>query len=503
MEILQELVHILTMNKTKKIRQYGFLQDETGRLLAFYEGLAKDKWNTDEEAAQDLLGLDAKHKTYRRLKNNLREELLDALLFIENKGNNDFQVVFYDSYKKWAQLAFLRHQQAKNTALVLAKKILKKAIEYDMTVLILEVARWLKGTNAAHLGIEKEYQYYSDLVKEYLTVFHLEIEVEGLFYDINIGYVKSKAKNINLFKTFYKDYNKMKVHYGKVNSFFYHFYTSLIGITLFMSKDDFFETKSICSDTVEYFETKGVRYKGSIHIFLYQSIVCDIQLKDFSSAKKSVEKCYTLTKKGTHYHFRTLENHLILSCYTKEYDQAYDLLQTAKKTKGFKFLLPTVKERWILHEAYVQFLVEVGKAKGNPAQDKKFKLQKFLNEIPTFTQDKRGMNIPVLLLQVLFLWSRKDFDHAYQRIENLKKYNSRYLNEEDTMRTTYFIKMLSVAATEGFAPRATKKATASLYQEMTSREIVFANQSAELEYIPYEELWAIGMEILEERLVSD
>jgi len=113
------------------------------------------------------------------------------------------------------------------------------------------------------------------------------------------------------------------------------------------------------------------------------------------------------------------------------------------------------------------------------------------------------MNIPVLLLQVLFLLSRKDLDQAYQRIENLKKYNSRYLNEEDTMRTTYFVKMLSIAATEGFVPCATKKATASLYQEMTSRDIVFANQSAELEYIPYEELWAIGMEILERRLVSD
>lgn len=35
---------------------------------------------------------------------------------------------------------------------------------------------------------------------------------------------------------------------------------------------------------------------------------------------------------------------------------------------GFKIkkeVLPTVKERWILHEAYVQLLVEVDKVKGN------------------------------------------------------------------------------------------------------------------------------------------
>ena len=170
MEVLKELVHILTLNKTKKIRQYGFLQDESGRLLQFYEGLVKDKWNTDEAAAQEILGLDAKHKTYRRLKNNLREELLDALLFIENKGDNEFQMAFYDNYKKWAQIAFLRNQQAKNTILDLSKKILKKAIKYDMTVLILELSRWLRRTNDAYFGNEKDYKYYSSLVDEYLVV---------------------------------------------------------------------------------------------------------------------------------------------------------------------------------------------------------------------------------------------------------------------------------------------------------------------------------------------
>ena len=67
------------------------------------------------------------------------------------------------------------------------------------------------------------------------------------------------------------------------------------------------------------------------------------------------------------------------------------------------------------------------------------------------------------------------------------------------MRTTYFIKMLHVAATEGFAPRATRKAVQPLLKELTSRDIVFANQSAELEYIPYEHLWEIGMGILMKR----
>jgi len=502
MEILKELVHILTLNKTKKIRQYGFLQDETGRLLQFYQGLVKDKWNDDEAAAQEILGLNAKHKTYRRLKNNLREELLDALLFIEDAGENDFQITFYNNYKKWAQIAFLRHQQAKSAAFSLAKKVLKKAIEYDMTVLILEISRQLRRSNAAYIGNEKDHKYYSDLIEEYLWVYQLEIEAEGIYTSSGLAYARSKSTKVSLFQEFYPYYKKINSHFGKVKSFNYHLYISLIGINLFMSKNDFGETRLICISSIDYFEQKGIRYKAFIYIFIYQLIVCEIQLKDFPAAQQSIEKCYALTKKGTHYYFRTLENHLLLSFYTQEYQQAYDILQTTKKTKGFKLLLPLVKERWILHEAYVQFLVAIGKVKVSTNQNKKFKIQKFLNDIPTFTQDKRGMNIPVLLLQVLFLWHRREFDKAFQRIENLKKYNTRYLRKDDTMRTTYFIKMLTVAANEGFAPRATKKAALPLYEQLTSRDIVFANQSAELEYIPYEDLWEIGIEILEKRLIN-
>ena len=109
MEGLKELVYILSLNKTKKIRQYGFLHDETGRLLAFYKGLVTDKWNTDEEAAKDLLNLSPKHKTYRRLKNKLRENLLNAFLFLDfEKGTyTDMEQAYYSSVKIWAQIHIL------------------------------------------------------------------------------------------------------------------------------------------------------------------------------------------------------------------------------------------------------------------------------------------------------------------------------------------------------------------------------------------------------------
>jgi len=501
MEQLKELIYILSLNKTKKIRQYGFLQDETGRLLEFYKGLVNEAWNTDEEAAQALLNVDAKHKTYRRLRNSLKEELLNAFLFLdfENSNHSDIQKANHFCYKQWAQVAILVGLAVKKNYIQLTKQLLKKAVEYDLTFIIIESARLLKRTNAAYTGSQKDHEYYSALTKKYSKILLLEIQAEDIYTSIGRHYAKSKATQKHLFDLYKKDYESIIPHMGKVDSYVFHIYGYLSGVTLYMSINDFKSTAEICRSGIAYFENKSYNHKAAQLAFLYQLVICSMQLGNFEESKAAIEKCCLLAKVGKHDWFRTLENHFLLCLYTSENAKAWELFQTAKKAKGFPHLLPAVKERWILHEAYINFLVEIEAAGDKVKKDKKFKINKFLNEVaPAFSQDKRGLNIPILIIQVLFLWNYKKFDDAYQRIEALSKYNSRHLKkEDDTYRTALFIKMLEVSAKYGFQPEETKTNTSEYFDLMDEAEIVFANQSAEIEYIPYHFLWKYGMQVLD------
>jgi hypothetical protein len=501
MEQLKELVYILSLNKTKKIRQYGFLQDETGRLLEFYIGLVNEAWNTDEEAAQALLNVDAKHKTYRRLRNSLKEELLNAFLFLDFEGSNhsDLQKAYHFSFKQWAQIAILAGLAAKKNYIHLSKQILKKAIEYDLTFIIIEAARMLKRSNASYIGSQKDHEYYRTIIEKYSNILLLEIQAEDIYTSIAIHYAKSKTTQKHLFDLYKNDYENIVPHLGQVDSYAFHTYGYLAGINLYMSINDFQTTAQICQAGITYFEKKSYNHKGAKLAFLYQLVICSMQLGNYEEGKTAIEKCYALAKVGKHDWFRTLENHFLLCLYTSENSKAWELFQTAKNAKGFKHLLPAVQERWILHEAYIHFLVEIGKAGENIKSDKKFKVSKFLNEVaPAFSQDKRGLNIPILIIQVLFLWNHKKFDDAYQRIEALSKYNSRHLKkEDDSYRTTCFIKMLEVSAKYGFQPEETKTNASEYFELMNEAEIVFANQSAEIEYIPYHFLWKYGMQVLD------
>lgn len=501
MEELKELVYILSFNKTKKIRQYGFLQDETGRLLEFYKGLVDQKWSTDEEAAQALLNVPAKHKTYRRLKNNLKEELLNAFLFLDvtDGSYTNFQKSYYENYKKLAQFYIVKGKSAKKTAYELGKKVLKKAIDFDFTTIVLEVARSLRKTNAAYFGNEKEHEYYSVLIDQYLKILNLEIKAETSHTSIARFYAKSKATKNHIFDQFIEDYKQFSPYLGIVDSHNFNINGYLTGVNLYMSINDYKMTSQICQQAIKYFENRHYNHRVAKLIFLYQYVVCTMQLARYEEGKIAIEKCYQLVKNGEHDWFRTLENHLLLCLYTSEFDKAWELFQTAKKSKGFKHLLPTVKERWVLHEAYIYFLLEIKKIEISSNPSKKFRVSKFLNSVPpAYSQDKRGLNIPILIIQVLFLWNHNKFDDAYQRIEALLKYNSRHLKKEDgTYRTECFIKMLEIAAKNGFQPNETRKRVEKYAQLLNEAEIVIANQSAEIEYIPYHILWKFGLEILD------
>lgn len=56
--------------------------------------------------------------------------------------------------------------------------------------------------------------------------------------------------------------------------------------------------------------------------------------------------------------------------------------------------------------------------------------------------------------------------------------------------------MLEVASKYGFEPQQTEKNAKKYFNKMMEQEVIFANQSAEIEYIPYDQLWYFALEIL-------
>ena len=219
-------------------------------------------------------------------------------------------------------------------------------------------------------------------------------------------------------------------------------------------------------------------------------------------AETSTNKCLELTPKGSGNWFKVMELKVLLYLHNGQYDQAFSIYHEVMAQSRFDSIREVDQETWKIYEAYLHWLGSLGKisekllTKGHV---KKFRLSRFMNEIPQFSKDKRGMNIPVLILHFLFLIKEKREDEAIDRIEAIMKYHQRHIKKDDeNFRTNCFLKMLESIVKANFDEEKTKtKTIANKYiEQLKSKPINLFNQAREIEVIPYEKLWEITLECL-------
>jgi tetratricopeptide (TPR) repeat protein len=198
--------------------------------------------------------------------------------------------------------------------------------------------------------------------------------------------------------------------------------------------------------------------------------------------------------------YKTLIVQFIVFNHSNQFDKAYDTYLKAVSHSNFSKQYSEVREIWYINEAYVYYF-HVKAAISTPVNKrlKKFRLNKFLNEVPVFSRDKRGMNINILILHVLLLLHRKEYEKVADRAEALRAYTKRYLRKDETFRSNCFIKMLIQIPASNFHKAAVSRNTADLYKKLTSVGIAH-NKSAEVEIVPYETLWEFALSSLDYKL---
>lgn len=123
-------------------------------------------------------------------------------------------------------------------------------------------------------------------------------------------------------------------------------------------------------------------------------------------------------------------------------------------------------------------------------------MKDFLRSVPLFSKDKRGMNVPVLIIQMLIYISEKNYDAFIDRIDAIKKYSGRYLRMQDAYRSSCFIKMLVTISKNNFHPQAIARQALPLKEKLAKTPLDVSPQAYELEIIPYELLWDLIMKAL-------
>ena len=502
MKTLLELVGIITKGKARRIEVLGRATDTNSKVADLYDALCTGKVKTDKEAMRYLYGASPKASSYRNLKAGLKKRLFNTLLFI-NLGDpslNEHEKAYYRCQKDWAAVKVLLRMGARNVAIRLAEKTLQLALRFDLTEIVVQASQVLRFHYGARIGNLKKMKNYGLLHQKYMKVWQSESLAEEYYTLLVANYINERSVKEQARGQALAYYERLKGAMAEYPTYRLLFLGNLIRIIAYRSVNDYRKTVEACKEGIRAFEAKNYEVKTPIYTLLHQQILAHIQLKQLEKGECTARRAAQLIPAGTVNWFVNMELLLILSLHTRQYQRAYEVFLEAISHRGFQKLREIDKEQWRINGAYIHFLLEIGKAAAGKGQSclRKFRLGRFLNEVPVFSRDKQGMNVAILIIQILFLIVKKRYGDTIGRIDAINKYRVRYLCRDKALkRSNYFVKLLLQIPLCNFHKTAVLRRSEEYFERLKALPIEVANQPHGIEVLPYEDLWSFALESLE------
>ena len=139
-----------------------------------------------------------------------------------------------------------------------------------------------------------------------------------------------------------------------------------------------------------------------------------IHLKDFSNA---IDCLHNVLESADHGKYSFLMAHLYLAI-TGLHAGKIDLsTRSIEETEAYWPNLPeNIQEQWKIVKAYTALFSE-----------KKYKIGKFINEVPIFSKDKAGANASIIIVQMLHYLKMGKTHQYIERCDALSSYMNRHL----------------------------------------------------------------------------
>jgi hypothetical protein len=366
---------------------------------------------------------------------------------------------------------------------------------------VVEIAKVIKSAIVTYPGLNKDFPRLKKIFEEYHDAMQAETTLQNAYEDFLIQVVGQKGFKKQLAPEVEKltqELAPLAQKYDHVNLQTYYRIIVLYSKTL---HHDWKEGLQTANETLTFLESKPFIAIPYILLFVHQKIGCLIMLERYGEAKSVADRYLPLASEGLGSWFKTQELSTVNALYAQSYKEAWDMCKMALRHERFAEISAMDQESWRVYQGYLYFAAQMGKLELSPrekGETPKFRLHAWLNDLPLHSQDKRGANIPVLILQALFLLLEGRWDDFDNRVEALRKYRQRNLDpESEHFRTECFIRLLELVTACAYQPAETREQSQSLLEKMGSVSVDILDRTFELEVVPYERQWAWTLEAME------
>ncbi|MCB0502850.1 MAG: hypothetical protein KDD32_09195 [Bacteroidetes bacterium] len=450
---MKDLKQLIAITSRKRIGKIEILQDSLPKksIQSKLYNIVNDSEDPDEDfIAARLYGKEIDHTDVRfvKQKSRLKEKLLNTILFIE--PNDKFLKLKTYAYK---QLYFGKVLQFLNSY-TLAQKILKKALSVAEKIELFDVAYdavYQLLSIAALTGEKQEFNSLKTTLLKYEELRDRQLNAKCNYYDLTLNISDPKITNsqreLMIDETIaqltgLKDYKK---HYA-LKELVYR-----LTIIKYNIQNDYEAILKCCKEAIKSLLNFEFLPSDSYFHFKYSALDAYYKLNRHQEGIRFIDQVSNNSRfKVSGQNLHLVKKYEVLYSFGElNFDDANETIVEFMSDRAFQKQTEIVKEMWKLYQAYAEWGIKTLQNQGvikleNQAEpnQSKFRIFKFLNEVPTLSKDKYGYNISLMIIQ--FLHHLSEFDHGaiIQRIDAMKVYRTRYLRDENLKRLHTFIGML-------------------------------------------------------------
>lgn len=498
MDDLKALVKLVSKQKVKNLDNLIWTNQNT-KFTDLYDLIDQNKIDSDKEACMILYGVE-KDQAYQKLRSRLTERLLNTVFFLDKKRSKftDLKSHQLEIVKKYAIVRILRANKDKILHIKIAESILRKAIDIEYIEIAYLIAKILRQHYAYIDYNSSKYSKYRIISKDLEEELFAEVKTDE-YYDF-VSHAAAKGnKSINDdFKQevtriskelilFQKKFSSQRINY---NAFQIRSY-------VFLLNTEFENCISLCDEARNFFSKKEIKNPFFDYVFNNDKFEALVSLERVEEARKVLEENLSLVSSPFNW-FKIKRMALSLALFEKDYNQAYLICKEVVENPNFK-KFKTINEQWKIRIAYIQLLLQAGYVDADLATENplpKFNWNDILKTLPLYSKDKRGLNITIIVAQLIFLIINKKSIDILDRIDALNRYCSRYLKNNEDLRSNCFLKMISKLPEADFHPIRVERYVEKYKKRLLGTERILSQEISSTEIIAYEVLWDIILDYI-------
>lgn len=433
--------------------------------------------------------------TFTRLKSRLKDILLQA--FMINPNNLEAgDPRINESIIGYRQVFIARLLNIKRSRLgiEMMEKSITKSMKYHSAESVLFQARLLVSYYGQSSYNRYKFKKYSDIQDRFFKYYQWEVKAERYYAELQRNQLQSLANPSDDIIQKARQYVEELDSVSGINSFnFLNFRYRVKAAYLEYTKkyDQLLEISKKAYKEFSAPQYRSTRTLAGINLRIVYAL---LQENKFDEVLKIGYRDLNRLAFGSFGWYLIAHYTLKAELYKGDYAKAVSLISKMMDTNKFKKVPNNFQEIFNTTLGYIHLIVDSGIA-GEPKQLKKqlpeFKLGKFLNTIPVFSKDKRGINVSIHLMHIAFLLQRKDFNSIIDRVDSLNQYAYRYLRKDDSFRSNCMIKMVIQMTKADFNPIRTERYTKDLRKQLGVITLAGSGENIEVEVIPFEILWSI------------